>query len=70
MASPAHISRGSLPPPTPHLPFQCSCAFLPGPLGDYTRKKMDELSEEYDAALIALIRDWTAEEDPSFGVTW
>jgi hypothetical protein len=31
---------------------------------------MDELSEEYDAALMALIRDWTAEDDPTFGVTW
>lgn len=31
---------------------------------------MDELSDEYDAALIEIIKAWNAEGDPTFGVAW
>lgn len=43
---------------------------LPGPAGDFTRSKMDQLSEEYDDAVKNLIREWAEENDPSFGVAW
>lgn len=43
---------------------------LPGPLGDYTRSRMDDLSDRYDAAVLALIDEWRAEDDPSFAVVW
>ncbi|KAK4686310.1 phospholipase B1, membrane-associated, partial [Tremellales sp. Uapishka_1] len=61
---------GPLPPLIPHLPLECSCAFLPGPAGDFTRTKMDELSDAYDAAVLEVVKDWEAENDPAFGVIW
>ncbi len=54
----------------PRLPFECCCAFLPGPAGDFTRRRMDRLGEAYDEAILSLIREWDAEDDPSFGATW
>ncbi|RSH83935.1 hypothetical protein EHS25_005179 [Saitozyma podzolica] len=53
-----------------HLPLECSCALLPGPAGDYTRSKMDEMGEAYDAAVLEVIREWEEEADPSFGAIW
>lgn len=43
---------------------------LPGPAGDLTRKRMDELGEAYDAAVLWKVRRWNEERDPSFGVLW
>jgi phospholipase B1 len=60
----------ALPPVLPHLPLECSCALLPGPAGDYTRSKMDEMGEAYDAAVLEVIREWEEEADPSFGAIW
>lgn len=57
-------------PPLPHLPIECSCAFLPGPLGDWTRSKMDALAAEYDKAVLQLIREWNVKRDPTFAVVW
>jgi phospholipase B1 len=54
----------------PHLPLECSCALLPGPAGEYTRSKMDELAAEYDEAVKALINKWNGEKDAKFGVRW
>jgi hypothetical protein len=31
---------------------------------------MDDLSDRYDAAVLALIDEWRAEDDPSFAVVW
>ncbi|KAL7419380.1 hypothetical protein Q5752_006218 [Cryptotrichosporon argae] len=56
--------------PVPHLPLECSCALLPGPAGDYTRARMDDLGDAYDAAVLTLVRAWNAERDPHFGVVW
>ncbi|KAL1408829.1 hypothetical protein Q8F55_005643 [Vanrija albida] len=58
------------PPRLPNLPLECSCAMLPGPVGDWTRARMDDLSDKYDAAVLALIDEWRAEDDPSFAVLW
>ncbi|GFZ44598.1 hypothetical protein JCM24511_02322 [Saitozyma sp. JCM 24511] len=55
----------ALPPVLPHLPLECSC-----PAGDYTRSKMDEMGEAYDAAVLEVIREWEEEADPSFGAIW
>ena len=63
-------SRGPYLPIIPHLPLECSCALLPGPAGDYTRAKMDALSEEYDTAVHAIIKQWNEEGDPGFGARW
>ncbi|WVQ94178.1 hypothetical protein IAU59_001256 [Kwoniella sp. CBS 9459] len=56
--------------PFPHLALECSCALLPGPAGDLTRRKMDELGQAYDEAVHEIIREWERESDDSFGVTW
>ncbi|WVF66567.1 hypothetical protein IAT40_001307 [Kwoniella sp. CBS 6097] len=56
--------------PFPHLALECSCALLPGPAGDLTRRKMDELGEAYDQAVLEVIREWQHEADDNFGVTW
>ncbi|WWD22714.1 hypothetical protein CI109_107207 [Kwoniella shandongensis] len=56
--------------PLPHLALECSCALLPGPAGDYTRGKMDELGEAYDEAVLQVIEEWEKEDDPTFGAIW
>ncbi|CAD6575832.1 MAG: hypothetical protein TREMPRED_001504 [Tremellales sp. Tagirdzhanova-0007] len=65
-----YCSGPLLPPGFPHLPLECSCAFLPGPAGDLTRQRMDQLGQGYDEAILSLIEEWDAEDDPSFGATW
>lgn len=62
--------HGLIPPIIPRLPLECACAMLPGPAGDLTRKKMDELGEAYDAAVLEKVKQWNEEQDPSFGVLW
>ncbi|ORY26517.1 hypothetical protein BCR39DRAFT_560553 [Naematelia encephala] len=63
--------QGPLQPPIiPHLPLECSCALLPGPLGEVTRRKMDLLGDEYDRAVLGMIKDWEEEGDPTFGAIW
>ncbi|TYJ57438.1 hypothetical protein B9479_001754 [Cryptococcus floricola] len=57
-------------PHIPHLPLECGCAMIPGPAGDWTRRKMDELGEEYDEAVLELVREWEQEGDDGFGVIW
>lgn len=57
-------------PPLPHLPVECSCAMLPGPFGDWTRRKMDALAAEYDKAVLQLVREWNAHHNPTFAVVW
>ncbi|ORX35013.1 hypothetical protein BD324DRAFT_112149 [Kockovaella imperatae] len=59
-----------LPPALPHLPLECNCALLPGPVGDYTRRRMDDMSEAYDSAVLQVIKDWQQESDREFGVMW
>lgn len=61
---------GPFRPIVPRLPLECSCAMLPGPAGDFTRAKMDELGEAYDAAVLDVIKEWVAEDDPSFAAIW
>ncbi|KAK6904726.1 hypothetical protein I203_105542 [Kwoniella mangroviensis CBS 8507] len=56
--------------PIPHLALECSCALIPGPVGDYTRQKMDELGQAYDQAVWDVIREWEEEDDPSFAAIW
>ncbi|WRT63230.1 uncharacterized protein IL334_000133 [Kwoniella shivajii] len=56
--------------PIPNLALECSCALLPGPAGDFTRSKMDELGENYDLAVLEIIKEWEDENDPSFGAVW
>ncbi|WVQ64327.1 uncharacterized protein L199_002489 [Kwoniella botswanensis] len=56
--------------PIPHLALECSCALIPGPVGDYTRQKMDELGQAYDQAVWDVIREWEEEADPSFAAIW
>ncbi|WVW81292.1 hypothetical protein I302_103283 [Kwoniella bestiolae CBS 10118] len=56
--------------PIPHLALECSCALIPGPVGDYTRQKMDELGEAYDQAVWEVIKEWEEEDDPSFAAIW
>ncbi|OCF38612.1 hypothetical protein I317_07602 [Kwoniella heveanensis CBS 569] len=56
--------------PFPHLALECNCALLPGPAGDLTRRKMDELGQAYDEAVHEIIREWEEEDDDTFGVTW
>jgi phospholipase B1 len=43
---------------------------LPGPFGDWTRRKMDALAAEYDQAVLQLIREWNAKRNPTFAVVW
>lgn len=43
---------------------------LPGPFGDWTRRKMDALGAEYDQAVLQLIREWNEKRDPTFAVVW
>lgn len=43
---------------------------LPGFTGQYTRYKMDELSDAYDQAVLDLVAEWNAQDDDSFGVIW
>ncbi|EIW72937.1 hypothetical protein TREMEDRAFT_15851, partial [Tremella mesenterica DSM 1558] len=62
--------QGPLLPAIPHLPVECSCALLPGPAGDYTRQRMDELGEAYDTAVLEVIREWEQEDDPTFAAIW
>ena len=31
---------------------------------------MDQLGQGYDEAILSLIEEWDAEDDPSFGATW
>ncbi|WVQ72265.1 hypothetical protein IAR50_001814 [Cryptococcus sp. DSM 104548] len=57
-------------PHIPHLPLECGCAMIPGPAGDWTRRKMDELGEDYDEAVLELVREWEQEGDEGFGVIW
>ncbi|WVN88522.1 uncharacterized protein L203_103733 [Cryptococcus depauperatus CBS 7841] len=59
-----------IPPTIPHLPLECNCALLPGLVGDWTRKRMDELAEAYDEAVLEVVREWEREEDPTFGAIW
>ncbi|KAK8844732.1 hypothetical protein IAR55_006582 [Kwoniella newhampshirensis] len=56
--------------PLPHLALECSCALLPGPAGDFTRGKMDDLGEAYDEAVLQVIKEWEEEDDPTFGALW
>ena len=63
-------SKPVLLPPLPHLPLECSCAFLPGLVGDYTRRKMDDIGEAYDVAVLKVVKDWLEEGDDTFGVMW
>ncbi|OWZ36407.1 hypothetical protein C347_00578 [Cryptococcus neoformans AD2-60a] len=58
------------PYPIPHFPLECSCALLPGPTGDWTRQKMDELGEAYDEAVLEIVREWEKEGDEHFGAIW
>ncbi|KLT41312.1 hypothetical protein CC85DRAFT_303387 [Cutaneotrichosporon oleaginosum] len=62
--------QGPYHPPIPHLPLECSCATLPGPVGDYSRHRMDELGAAYDAAVRDLVRRWDAERNSSFAAIW
>ncbi|WVQ82911.1 hypothetical protein IAT38_005047 [Cryptococcus sp. DSM 104549] len=56
--------------PVPHLPLECSCALLPGPAGDWTRARMDELGEAYDKEVLEVVREWEEEDAEGFGVVW
>lgn len=58
------------PLPFPHLSVECSCALLPGLVGDFTRWRMDQLAEAYDTAVLQLLRTWAAEDDESFAAVW
>lgn len=63
--------RGPLDPPgVPRLPLGCSCAFSPGIVGDTSRKRMDDLGQRYDEAVLQVLRDWEQEGDPRFGAMW
>ncbi len=63
-------SQGPYHPPIPHLPLECSCATLPGPVGDYTRWRMDELGRAYDVAVRKLVEQWDTERNSSFAAIW
>ncbi|WWC90174.1 uncharacterized protein L201_005107 [Kwoniella dendrophila CBS 6074] len=56
--------------PLPNIAWECSCALIPGPVGDYTRQRMDDLGKSYDEAVRNVIKEWEEEDDPSFGATW
>ena len=43
---------------------------LPGPFGDWTRRKMDALGTAYDQAVVQLIREWNEKRDPTFAAVW
>ncbi|BEI83151.1 hypothetical protein CcaverHIS002_0310190 [Cutaneotrichosporon cavernicola] len=62
--------QGPYHPPVPHLPLECSCATLPGPVGDYTRRRMDELGQAYDEAVRHRVRQWDAERNSTFAAIW
>ena len=61
-------SSGGL--PIHHLPLECNCAMLPGLAGSVTRKRMDDLAEAYDEAVIKMIREWDKEDDETFAAIW
>ncbi|RSH88410.1 uncharacterized protein EHS24_000954 [Apiotrichum porosum] len=58
------------PLPFPHISVECSCALIPGLVGDFTRWRMDNLAEAYDTAVLELIREWEAEDDSTFAAVW
>jgi len=43
---------------------------LPGLAGSVTRKRMDDLAEAYDEAVIKMIREWDKEDDETFAAIW
>ncbi|KAI8914876.1 hypothetical protein DFJ77DRAFT_431143 [Powellomyces hirtus] len=49
--------------------FECVCAFLPGPMGEANRQRMDVLTQQYNARLQSLARFYNTHPRPdSFAV--
>ncbi|KAL2911598.1 hypothetical protein HK105_208937 [Polyrhizophydium stewartii] len=51
------------------LVFECTCAFMPGPLGAVTRARMDELVQAYNERIVRIAAEYRSLRDPSFAVT-
>jgi phospholipase B1 len=55
----------------PGFRLECSCAFMPEPLGLVTRRKMDSMTEQYNQRLKRIVDDFQASARPEdqFAVT-
>ncbi|CAG8537582.1 13608_t:CDS:2 [Ambispora leptoticha] len=55
----------------PQIQYGCACAFLPGKEGDERRKKMDEITLEYNKAIKRIVADYASRPpNPSFGLSY
>jgi phospholipase B1 len=50
--------------------FECTCAFLPGIVGDQTRKRMDVLIQDYNKRIISLYYEFQDFKNDSFALTY
>ncbi|CAG8511946.1 324_t:CDS:2 [Funneliformis mosseae] len=50
--------------------YECSCAYLPGALGDLNRKKMDETAMEYNKAIQNVVNYYASKHSDSFAVMY
>jgi len=57
-------------PLLPHANIECTCAILSGPIGELTRRKMDDLQSQYNARLIKIVKDYQMARYPDFAVVW
>ncbi|CAI2164337.1 9657_t:CDS:2 [Funneliformis geosporum] len=50
--------------------YECSCAYMPGALGDLNRKKMDETAMEYNKAIQNVVNYYASKHSDSFAVMY
>jgi phospholipase B1, membrane-associated len=48
--------------------FECTCAFLPGPLGEATRRIMDELVVQYNLRLLKIWLEYQTHRNDNFAI--
>ncbi|KZV88555.1 hypothetical protein EXIGLDRAFT_678820 [Exidia glandulosa HHB12029] len=56
--------------PLPHENIECSCALLPGAVGNATRTLMDNLQAQFDARLLKIVKDYQTKAYPDFVAIW
>ncbi|CAG8550561.1 11468_t:CDS:2, partial [Ambispora gerdemannii] len=55
----------------PQIQFGCACAFLPGEIGKYYRKKMDEITLQYNKVIKRIVADYASRPpNHSFGLSY
>ncbi|EJD43634.1 hypothetical protein AURDEDRAFT_145439 [Auricularia subglabra TFB-10046 SS5] len=57
-------------PAVPHFNIECSCALLPGLIGQTTRALMDKWAAQYDERLLKIVKDYQKANYSDFAAIW